>query len=672
MSALSIQRAPFSEQFEGVQIHHSCWGCTWAYFQKIRFSRESMCHLQEGSMDLSLIWMDGSSFQLKTAITATCTDVISMLHRRGVISRGCPRLLFGQHLLEGNTCLRDVGISSGSEIQLVLSRPSLHLAANDNNLGPQGLEALIDGLPGPLRKASLMRAGLFGKEGGQAVARLLKASPGLEFLDLSGNNGFGACHLCDCGIDLKALSMEIRTSYSLRHVVLADCNLEGQQGGHELASLISKAPNLKRLDVHSNNNLGSAGLLALSRALRRPTQLTDLLVDDTGLEEVKGGEAVAALLQRTPFLTCLNLSNNLLLPTGLEALAENMPCSSITRLGARNLGLPSSLSLAECEIFQAFLSKCPQLEFVDTDHIFDSPGFASQDLLRPEMPDSEPVDLLQQIEDGTPLFDGHTLELGKLRSLCPDQSLQGAEGEHFLLKVLKLMPNLGHLSMNGSGLALEVLLQSLSRLQLDALRSIDLGDCQLTAGMGHQLAELLCLLPRLRILSLAKNFRLENAGLQSFGGALAVHSLSELNLSCCSIVGEEGADAILSIVGKLPELQTCVLSSNPGLGSENVCKLLGYVLYQTQISSVSFASCGLSASDSPTLKLEGEMCPHLTSLDLSGNTEIGPVGLQCFTSQLPKLNLNQLDLADCGLEAKVGGDAIASLLTRCHSMCSQP
>ena len=32
MSALSIQRAPFSEQFEGVQVHYSCWGFTWAYF----------------------------------------------------------------------------------------------------------------------------------------------------------------------------------------------------------------------------------------------------------------------------------------------------------------------------------------------------------------------------------------------------------------------------------------------------------------------------------------------------------------------------------------------------------------------------------------------------------------------------------------------------------------
>ncbi|CAK9070405.1 unnamed protein product [Durusdinium trenchii] len=627
-------------------------------------------HATEGSMDLSLIWMDGSCFQLKASTTATCQDVISMLHRRGAISRGCPRLLFGKSLLEGSTCLKDVGVSSGSELQLVLSRPTLQLNASDNNLGLDGVEALIEGLPGPLLKASLMRAGLFGREGGQAVARLLRASPGLEFLDLSGNNGFGALSLCATGIDLKALASEIRTFYSLRYLVLADCNLEGALGGQELACLLSKAPNLKSLDLHSNNNLGSSGLLALSRALRQPTQIIELTVEDTGLEEVKGGQAVAALLHQMPLLKGLNLSNNLLLSIGLQALAESMPSLSISRLAARNLGLPISLSPEECDIFQCFLSKCPQLEFVDTEgHNFDGPELGCMNLLRPDVSEPEPMDLIQQIEGEGPLsalLKGHTLELSKLRSFCPNHSLQGAE----VVKVLNMMRSLEHLSVNGSGLALEVLLESLRQSSLNALRFVDLGDCGLTSAAGRQVSELLQGLPQLRGLSLAKNGRLENGGVQSFGATLGAHSLSEIDLSCCSIAGEEGAEAIFNIFQQLPDLQSCSLSSNPGLGSE-IAKLLEHILCRTRISSVSFASCGVS-SGGLALKLEGQRCLHLTSLNMSGNTEIGPVGLQSFTSQLPNLNLSQVDLADCGLESGAGGNAIASLLTRCHCIYREP
>lgn len=256
-------------------------------------------------VELKLIWMDGSVIQLKVSLTATCNDVISSLHRRGVISTGCPRLLLGTSLLEGGTCLSETGVSDGSELQLVLSQPCLNLDVSDNNLGDTGLEALVEGLPGPLQRVSLLRSGLCGKAGGRAVAKLMKASPGLEFLDLSGNNGFGAVSLGDTGIDLKALAAEIHSCYSLVHVTLADCSLEGFLGGQQLACLLYKTPNLQRLDVHSNNNLGSTGMLALSSALsalRRPLKLTGMTLEDTGLEGEEGGDSAGILLHQIPFL----------------------------------------------------------------------------------------------------------------------------------------------------------------------------------------------------------------------------------------------------------------------------------------------------------------------------------------------------------------------------------
>ena len=143
------------------------------------------------------------------------------------------------------------------------------------------------------------------------------------------------------------------------------------------------------------------------------------------------------------------------------------------------------------------------------------------------------------------------------------------------------------------------------------------------------------------------------------------HSLAEIDLSCCSLAGEEGKEAVLAILQHLPELHTLAVSSNPGLGPY-VAPLLAHVLCDRQISSLSFGSCGISADVRFNLGLDRS--PPLTSLDMSGNTEIGPLGLQSFTSQLPKMNLQRLNLADCGLESRAGGDSIAALVSQSQSL----
>lgn len=671
----------------------------------------------ENTMEVKLIWMDGSVFSVKISLAATCDDLITLLHRRGTISNGCPRLLLGSSLLDGSERLTDMGVSDGSELQLILSRPYLHLDASDNNLGAAGLEALVEGLPGPLQRASFLRNGLCGKAGGQAVAKLLKASPGLEFLDVSGNNGFGSVSLCDTGIDLKALVAEIHTCYSLLHLILADCSLEGLVGGQHLASLLCKAPNLQCLDVHSNNNLGTSGVLALARAVgtfKRPVKLTSLTLEDTGLEEENGGAAVAEILNCMPLLTQFNISNNLLLATGFQALVENMPGKTcLSRLGACNVGLPHRLDREAAMCFQLLLSKCPELQVVESEgHFFEGPPDLTESLSRMDLlKASGEVDSSTQLPKISQLALEHPLsaadlqlltglslqELQKLASFslgALNANLHGTEGGLLLINVLVALPNIQHLSFNtsssscagspwASDVVLSILLESLGapthgpinrphisqsfpRLQLTLLKSINFSECGLQADAGYILAELLQALPQLRYLSLAKNHRLENAGLHAFGRRLQeeryVHLLAEIDLSCCSIVGEEGKVAIIAILQKLPDLQTLALSSNPGLGSHNAASLLEHVVSYTRISSLSLASCGISASDAH-FNLGPSRSLHLTSLDISGNTEIGP-SLKSFT--LPKMNLQRLNLSDCGLES-ANGASLAALLSQCQN-----
>eukprot|EP00438_Fugacium_kawagutii_P009394 Skav231300 [mRNA] locus=scaffold161:295749:297746:- [translate_table: standard] len=663
--------------------------------------------------------MDGSVTQLKISLAATCDDIVSLLRRRGVVSSGCPRLLLGTSLLEGGACLSEVGVADGTELQLVLSRPSLTLDASDNNLGSSGLEALVDSLPGSFQRVSLLRSGLCGKAGGQAVAKLVKASPGLEILDLSGNNGFGAVSLGDAGIDLKALASEIHSCYSLVHVSLADCSLEGLLGGQELACLLYKTPNLQCLDVHSNNNLGPLGVSALSSALsglRHPLKLTSLSLEDTGLEDEAGGAAAGGLLHRLPFLTSLMISDNRLLVTGLQGLVKSMPTTCISTLGACNIGLSYGLSLEEAEVFCLLLEKCPRLKSVNTEgHRFDGPPRCIETLsylqvlkTPGECDQHELQDISHLLQEGPLLSKDLTFltglspgQLEKLRSFnlkSLSQALQhfpnlgGVEGGILLVKLLEMMPGLEHLSFEPSSslgaawisnvchvflhsllptsrIGLNGLQWQVPTLQLRFLKSIDLRDCGLHSDAGHVLAELLHALPQLCSLSLARNYRLENAGVQAFAEGLQEEpshcSLAEIDLSCCSIVAEDGVAAVITILQSLPQLQALAVSSNPGLGS-HVATLLEHVVCNTQISSLSYASCGISAANA-SLSLQSSRSLHLTSLDISGNTEIGPMGLQSFTSQLPKMNLQRLNLADCGLESKMGGDAIAGLLCQCQS-----
>ena len=93
-------------------------------------SPEQSPHGHSDGMDLTLLWMDGSSFLLRAPCYASCEELIAMLHRRGVVPYGCPALLWGDQLLEGSAILQDLGIQHGCELQVVLTRPSLCLTVD--------------------------------------------------------------------------------------------------------------------------------------------------------------------------------------------------------------------------------------------------------------------------------------------------------------------------------------------------------------------------------------------------------------------------------------------------------------------------------------------------------------------------------------------------------------
>ena len=638
--------------------------------------------------------MDGSCHLLSLRGSTSVDDVLHLLHARGAVPGGCPELLLGHRIL-GRHCLwRDVAAGC-DELQLVLLRASLHVDFSDNLLLPSGVDALVQGLPSranQLRAVSLARTGLCGEEGGTIVARLLQACPSLEFLDISGNNGFGAVSLLSSSVSVSSIAAGIPTCYSLQHLVMSDCGIDGSTSGRHLAHFLAMLPNLQKLDIHSNNHLGSDGVLAFAQTLRSSNKtmcsLQVVNLGDTGVEGAAGGTAIAQMLASMPHLFMLDLANNGGFGAqGLLAFGQHLdstPDRTLAKIDLQHCSLPGDL---EPHHFDALLAKCPNMEVVDVgeEHAFDSlSSLNTAPRLRAVRSDDESLaiwhDLHLQLAGTSASPQQESFNLGDtlVIELCKSSRLRSLKLEHgslttcddgiALARLLGAMHSLENLSLYGNPTfgahAFGTFVKSCPRCC--SVRLLNLGECGLAGSdSGTALAHLVEKMPGLSSLLVRKNFRLQNDGVHSFASALSCNAMEALDLGCCSLAKRTGAAAVLRIVQMSPALRTLSVSGNPQLEEIGLCLLVEQILLNTSVRSLSLASCGLSMQDMHLQTLFPSGSSRLERLDLSGNTEIGPQGLQALLCQLP-ISLQHVDVSDCGLESVSGGAAIASMVPRCN------
>ena len=646
--------------------------------------------------------MDGSCHLLSLTGTASIDDVLRLLHECGAIPAGCPELLLGHRILGRQELVCDVAGCDG--LQLVLLRASLHVDLSDNSLLPSGVDALLNGLTSPtnqLRAVSLARTGLCGEEGGTVVARLLQACPGLEFLDISGNNGFGAVSLLSSGIAVSSIAAGIPTCYALQHLAMPDCGIDGSTSGRQLGHFLVMLPNLQKLDIHSNNHLGPDGVMAFAQTLRALNKTMSSLqvvnLGDTGIEGGAGGMAVAQMLARMPQLITLDLANNGGFGVqGLLAVGQHLdaaPDRILAKIDMQHCSLPRDL---EPHHFDALLAKCPNMEVIDVgeEHAFDSlPPLNAAPRLRAVRPDDESLAMWHDLqvelagasisaslqEESLNLGDASgSLNADAIVELCKSSHLRSLKLEHgslttcddgiALARLLGAMDSLENLSLYGNhgfgAHALGAFVKSCPRCC--SVRLLNLGECGLAGSdSGTALAHLVEKMPGLSSLHVRKNFRLKNDGVHSFASALSCNAMEALDLGGCSLAKRTAAAAILRIVEISPALRTLSVSGNPQLEETGLCLLVEQILLNTSVRSLSLASCGLSVQDMHLQTLFPSGSSRLESLDLSGNTEIGPQGLQDLLCQLP-ISVQHVDVSDCGLESVSGGAAIASLVQRCN------
>ena len=93
-------------------------------------SPEASPQHREQLYELQVRWMDGSSCVVKAPRDVSCQELVQLLHRQGLVPYGCPKLLWQEQLLEAHEILQQVGVQHGSELQVVLTRPSVCLTVD--------------------------------------------------------------------------------------------------------------------------------------------------------------------------------------------------------------------------------------------------------------------------------------------------------------------------------------------------------------------------------------------------------------------------------------------------------------------------------------------------------------------------------------------------------------
>eukprot|EP01066_Platyproteum_vivax_P013352 Platyproteum_vivax@DN6052_c0_g1_i1.p1 len=194
----------------------------------------------------------------------------------------------------------------------------LYIGGND--LGACGMNTLVRGVGrnfNHIRYIGLQKCGLSGVEGGKAVAKFLSiCGLSIESLNLANNEELGFQ-----GLESLVDSLPKNKLLNLRKIRLGMCGLTGKESGRAISVLLNICgDNIEELNLRENKQLGAKGLENLvetASPIGFP-QLKIIELKQCGLDELEGGKAIGQLLNICgSYLEELILYGNLL---GVEGL----------------------------------------------------------------------------------------------------------------------------------------------------------------------------------------------------------------------------------------------------------------------------------------------------------------------------------------------------------------
>jgi Leucine-rich repeat (LRR) protein len=179
----------------------------------------------------------------------------------------------------------------------------------------------------------------------------------LEHLDISGCPLVGTGGVEGCGGGAQTLADALHEHTALKHLFLRSVGLSSE-GAKVLAPCLARQTGLQSLYLQCNNQLGSAGIVELSRSFESLSSLETLRLECTEVDAAAARAFGAALLHLTALKSLNLIGFRLQLPDTLEHVAFGSSFSKLARLEVLDLSGSSFSSLAAQGLTRALQHMC--------------------------------------------------------------------------------------------------------------------------------------------------------------------------------------------------------------------------------------------------------------------------------------------------------------------------
>jgi len=155
-------------------------------------------------------------------------------------------------------------------------------------LSKELLAAADDGWNCKLKLLDISECWIAKEAGGFAIARLIRAAPDLETLNISFNWELSA-------VGFRTIAASLPDPTGISSLQLEKCGLAGPDGGRAVAEVAACCPCLEKLNLANNWGLSAAGVVALVQNMPSCPLLAAAELGNCELEGNFGGAAAAAL-----------------------------------------------------------------------------------------------------------------------------------------------------------------------------------------------------------------------------------------------------------------------------------------------------------------------------------------------------------------------------------------
>jgi hypothetical protein len=566
---------------------------------------------------------------------------------------------FGEHLnqlnLAGINLQDEAGAALGKLVKKCPKLPILSLSNNGKFGTKKSMEPFVTGLgKGPLAftQIDLMNMNLQ-PDTGMAIGQLVAVCPLLQGLDISNNAALGTEE------GLKGIVKGLGD----KQIEVSTLNLDGlniqPEAGFAVGQLLTKCPNLPRLDIGNNEAFGTVeGLESFIKGLGDgDLSFTELNLEGFNIRP-ESGASIGKLISRCPKLgSAVDLTKYDVFHTeeGLSTFVDGI-CTrdavlfealylegcSIDMEGAAEIGTFLSKVPEAGTALGKLFTKCPKLQTLDFTDLDSSCAVRAFQALVEGMGRDGKLRSIQEIKLGScDIQEDCVLSLGMLFGKCTNMSIL----------------DLGSKTILGTGSGMRMLQEGIYKTAGETadlpFKKLKLQDCELREEAGEAVGKLIRNMKSLEMLDLKEYAGICTPdGLAGFATGIGRAQLSVTEIAFQPDVPNEAGGAVGTLIAQSPKIQVLDLTRQDFLCTAAGLNGIVNAIKGTPAGVIGIHTLKISASSIQNATGEEEeavgdavgqlifKCPNIEILDFSDIPPrpemIGLLGMETTNVKGPK------------------------------------